>query len=95
MKKGIHPNYRDVVFLDDRFSMESFFCYPGHCWEKPTVENTNGLIRWFLPKRTNFDIISEDQILKVENWLNSRPRKCLGFNTPNEALKHLSGALTY
>jgi IS30 family transposase len=83
--------HRDI---NERFSMESFFCFPGHCWEKPTVENTNGLIRWFLPKRTNFDIITENQILEIENWLNSRPRKCLDFSTPNEVLKHLTGALT-
>ena len=80
--------------INELYKMNSFFCFPGHCWEKPLVENTNGIIRWFLPKRTNFDIISDQQILTVENWLNSRPRKCLEFQTPNEAVNLLSGALT-
>ena len=80
--------------INELYKMNSFFCFPGHCWEKPLVENTNGLIRWFLPKRTNFDMISDQQILTVENWLNSRPRKCLEFQTPSEAVKLLSGALT-
>jgi len=75
--------------LNARFNMRSFFCLPSHCWEKPTVENTNGLIRWFLPKRSNFDMISDQRILEIENWLNSRPRKCLQFLTPLEAITHL------
>ena len=63
----------------------SFFCQPYHSWEKGTVENTNGLIRRFLPKNTNFDTINPDLIQKVESWLNSRPRKCLDFFTPQES----------
>lgn len=63
----------------------SFFCQPYHSWEKGTVENTNGLIRRFLPKNSNFDNISPDFIQKVESWLNSRPRKCLDFFTPQES----------
>ncbi len=80
--------------INQRFALDSFFCFPHHPWEKPTVENTNGLIRWFLPKRTNLDTISDQKILEIEKWLNSRPRKCLGFQTPLEVLRNLSGALT-
>lgn len=72
--------------VNRRFGTQSFFCWPGHAWEKPTVENTNGLIRWFLPKRSNLDLIRPTQIRKIQAWLNSRPRKCLQFQTPAEAL---------
>ncbi len=71
--------------LNKQLGTVSYFCRPYHAWEKGTVENTNSLIRRFLPKRTNFDIISDDNISKVEAWLNYRPRKCLNFKSPLEA----------
>jgi|ERR1051326_331638 IS30 family transposase len=74
--------------------LRSFFCAPHACWEKPVVENTNGLIRWHFPKRTNFDKIPLHDILRVQWWLNHRPRKCLQFLTPAEALHLASVALT-
>ncbi|MDB4406839.1 IS30 family transposase, partial [Akkermansiaceae bacterium] len=46
--------------------------------------NTNGLIRQYFPKKTDFDQINEEQITEVESKLNRRPRKCLDTNTPNE-----------
>ena len=68
--------------------MNSYFCHP-HCgWEKGTVENTIGLIRRFFPKRkTCGNDVSEKDVKKVENWLNNRPRKCLGFKTPYEVYR--------
>lgn len=72
--------------LNFDLKMDSYFCQPYHSWEKGTVENTNGLIRRFLPKKTNFDIIPEKQIRQIESWLNNRPRKCLGFQSPAEVL---------
>jgi IS30 family transposase len=51
------------------------------------VENTIGLVRRFLPKKTNLANIAPDRLSKIENWLNNRPRKCLGFKTPAEAFK--------
>lgn len=79
--------------LNQQLGTSSYFCQPYHSWEKGTVENTNGLIRRFLPKKTNFDIISDQQLQQVESWLNSRPRKCLNFKTPAESF-HTSVALT-
>jgi IS30 family transposase len=70
---------------------KSYFCKPYHAWEKGTVENINGLIRWFFPKRTDFDRISEKEIEYVENWINSRPMRVLGYKTPNETYKNLIG----
>jgi IS30 family transposase len=71
--------------INDSLGTTSFFCQPYHSWEKGTIENTNGLIRRFLPKSSNFDTISIDSIRQVESWLNNRPRKCLNFLTPTEA----------
>lgn len=65
----------------------SYFCEPYHSWEKGTVENTIGLIRRRLPKKTDFATISNKELQGIERWLNNRPRKCLNFNTPAEALR--------
>ena len=62
----------------------SYFCKPYHSWEKGTVENINGIIRRFFPKGTDFDTISEEAIKRVEDWINNRPMKVLGFKTPYE-----------
>ena len=48
------------------------------------MENINGLIRRFFPKGTNFDTISDVDIIKMENWINNLPMKVLGFKTPNK-----------
>jgi IS30 family transposase len=64
--------------------IKSYFCNPYHSWEKGTVENTIGLIRRWLPKKTDLAQISETEIMKIENWLNNRPRKCLSYKTPLE-----------
>lgn len=72
--------------LNQQIGSSSYFCEPYHSWEKGTVENTNGLIRRFLPKKTNFDTIPDTQLQQVESWLNDRPRKCLNFKTPAESL---------
>jgi len=65
----------------------SYFCEPFHSYERGTVENTIGLVRRFLPKKTNLANISQDHLTKIEYWLNKRPRKCLGFKTPAEVFK--------
>ena len=64
----------------------SYFCNPYHSWEKGSVENAAGLLRRFLPKKTDFAKITEEQIERIEHLLNNRPKKCLGFKTPLEAL---------
>jgi transposase, IS30 family len=79
--------------LNRALGTQSYFCAPYHSWEKGTVEQTNGLIRRLLPKRTNFDTLSPGQIQAVEHWLNHRPRKCLQFQSPAQAYSALSVAL--
>ena len=62
-----------------------FFAHPYHSWERGTNENTNGLIRWYFPKGTDFATITDETITAVETALNNRPRKRLGWRTPLEA----------
>lgn len=64
--------------------MNIYFAHPYHSWERGTNENTNGLIRWYLPKRTDFATVSEERIQEIEYRLNTRPRKRLGWRTPLE-----------
>jgi transposase, IS30 family len=72
----------------------SYFCHPFHSWEKGSVENVIGLVRIFLPKRTDFTIVTKEHLKKVERTLNNRPRKCLGYLTPNQSFAS-SVALRY
>jgi len=63
---------------------KSYFYTPFHSWEKGSVENGIGLIRRYLPKKTDFATISSYRLRKIENLLNNRPRKCLSYKTPSE-----------
>lgn len=72
--------------LTKQTGMQVFFAHPYSSWERGTNENTNGLIRRFFPKGTNFNEVSERQLKKVESILNNRPRKILGFKTPSEVM---------
>jgi len=69
--------------------MVVYFAHPASPWERGTNENTNGLIRQFFPKGTDFSEVSRYQIKKVQHLLNGRPRKATGFQTPYEAFKAL------
>jgi len=63
-----------------------YFCDPYSSWQRGLNENTNGLIRDFYPKRTDFRDIGDKSILEVQNLLNNRPRKTLHFSTPTRAM---------
>jgi len=67
---------------------ETYFAHPYASWERGTNENTNGLIRQYIPKDTTFSNLSKRDIRFIENRLNSRPRKCLGFKQPMVILKN-------
>ncbi len=67
-----------------------FFAHPYHSWERGLNENTNGLIRQFIPKKQNIHEVQERTILDIQNNLNNRPRKSLGFLSPIEFFKAAS-----
>jgi len=71
-----------------RLGVKTYFCNPYHSWEKGGVENGIGLIRRYYPKKTDFSLISDQEIKLIEKRLNNRPRKTLGFLTPLEAYKN-------
>lgn len=66
-----------------------YFAHPRSPWERGTNENTNGLIRQFFPKGTDFNKISRYEIKKVQNLLNGRPRAVLNFKKPIEVFNQL------
>lgn len=72
---------------------KSYFCQPYHSWEKGAVEQANGLIRRFIPKKTDLSEISQEQLDQIENFLNNRPRKCLNYKTPREVFLKFCPAL--
>jgi len=69
--------------------IQVFFAHPASPWERGTNENTNGLIRQYFPKGTDFAQVSEDEIKKVQRKLNGRPRKVLNFDKPDEVFNKL------
>ena len=74
--------------LEKHLGMELYFADPGCPYQRGTNENTNGLIRQYFPKGTEFRDISHHEVRRVENLLNNRPRACLGFRNPNEVFLH-------
>jgi transposase, IS30 family len=80
-------------FVAESLNIDFFFAHPFSSWERGTNENTNGLIRQYFPKHSTFTTITDQDVIAVMDKLNNRPRKCLGFMTPNEVYKSYSIAL--
>lgn len=74
-------------WLASKTGIDIFFAHPYSSWERGTNENTNGLIRRFFPKGTDFNNITVKQLKEVQNKLNNRPRKVLGYKTPNQMMQ--------
>ena len=86
------PENRDWQALEQSTGLKVFFAHPYHSWERGTNENTNGLIRDYYPKGTDFSIISDEELAHVELLLNTRPRKRLNWLSPLEALSVALGS---
>src|SRR5215210_5299692 len=67
-----------------QLSADFYFAHPYSSWERGVNENTNGLVRQYFPKKSDFSKLTDRQINKVVERLNQRPRKTLGYKTPNE-----------
>lgn len=72
--------------VEAQTGLKCYYANPYHSWERGTNENTNGLIRDYFPKKTDFTAIPDEDISFVEKELNTRPRKRLGYITPLEAM---------
>ena len=95
----IAPKYLQTLTLDngsemvDHYKisrltgMKVYFCFPYHSWEKGGVENINGLIRQYLPKGSSFADLTQESLDKIVWEINNRPRKALGFKTPQQVMR--------
>ena len=73
---------------------DMFFAHPYSSWERGTNENTNGLIRQYFPKGSDFSSITDEQVFFVKERLNDRPRKCLDFQAPSVVFSQLDPGCT-
>lgn len=74
-------------WFSQQTQMNVYFAHPYSSWERGTNENTNGLIRRYFPKGTDFNKVTEEQLKYVEDKLNNRPRKVLSYRTPLEMIE--------
>ncbi len=79
--------------LSKRLGCKVYFAHPYHSWERGLNENTNGLLRQYLPKNRSLADLTDNELAKIVNKLNNRPRKSLGYRTPREAFFNLPLAL--
>lgn len=70
--------------IAESLDMSVYFAHPYSSWERGLNENTNGLIRQYIKKSSSFDEVTNERIRFIEDRLNNRPRKSLGYLTPNE-----------
>ena len=75
--------------ITSKLGVDVYFAHPYHSWERGLSENTNGLIRQYFPKKTDFREVSDKEVLLVQHRLNNRPRKTLGYLTPNEVFNNI------
>lgn len=73
--------------LKKEYDVKTYFCDTYAAWQKGGVENLNGLIRQYLPRKTDLTQITDKQIRDIQERLNNRPRKGLNYKTPNEKLQ--------
>jgi IS30 family transposase len=95
----ISNKYRKTLTLDNGVEMSNYeqmertngfhiyFAHPYHSWERGTNENTNGLLRFYFPKKMSFATLSQQQLDAAVLEINTRPRKRLGYKTPSQVLR--------
>lgn len=72
--------------IEKALKIKTYFCDPYCAWQKGTNENTNGLLREYYPKGMDLSEVDERDLKEILKEMNNRPRKCIGFKTPKEAL---------
>lgn len=81
--------FHDYKTIENETGVDIYFATPYHSWERGTNENTNGLIRQYLPKRTSMAHITQRHCNNIAAALNTRPRKRYAFRSPTEVLREL------
>ena len=96
---AVPQKYRKTLTLDNGVEMSNYeamekqnqlqiyFAHPYHSWERGTNENTNGLLRFYFPKRASFAGLTQEQLDRAVQLLNTRPRKRLGYKTPKQVFE--------
>ena len=86
------PENSDHKTITEIHRMPVYACEPYHSWEKGSVENMIGRVRRYIPKGKSVDGVSQKTLARIEGHLNTMPRKCLGYLTPNEYLEKILAA---
>ena len=77
--------FRDHEAMKDKLGADIWYCDPHAPWQRGTIENTNGILRRDMPRKTDITDYSRKDITMIQLMVNSTPRKCLNFKTPEEA----------
>ena len=78
--------------IAEALNVDTYFAHPYRSWERGLNENHNGLIRQYLPKDQPLDKVTKRQVVDIQTRLNQRPRKLLGFKTPEEVYAKMKSA---
>lgn len=78
-------NYQHTK-IKEQFGIDTYFCRPFASWQKGSVENANKLLRRYLPRDTDLDSLTNEELYAIQEKLNNRPRKRLNYKTPNEII---------
>ena len=73
--------------IDKALKSKSYFADPFSSWQRGSNENLNGLVRQYIPKKRPLSTVTNQELAMIQDRLNNRPRKRLGFKTPNEVFK--------
>ena len=73
------------------YGIETYFCKPYSSWQKGSVENVNGILRRYFPRNINLQELTDYDIYLIQEKINNRPRKILGYRSPNQVAKELIG----
>lgn len=74
--------FADHKFVSEQLGIDYYFARPYHSWERGSNENLNGLVRQYFKKSSDFEPITKEQVMAVENKLNNRPRKRFNYENP-------------